>query len=446
MTFSRRHILQSVSAGVALAALQRLGASSAHAGTSNDYKALVCLFLAGGYDGHSMFIPVGGKTGAAYRDIRKRLPPQTGEAQRVSTRDGAAYMLHGGYAALAPLWTQRKLAVLANVGNLQQPVTRDQFLNKSVPVPLNLFSHPDQILQMQTADPAGGMSSGWAGRASDAVKSLNGGAAFPAAFSMNGAALFGQGRDVQSVSLYPGFDLTLNGLGAWPATAQTARLAALQEIINLDSGVMTIRAADMVRQDALALNKMLSAAGQGATLKTTFPATYIGKQLAHVASLMSLREKVGIKRQVFFCSIGGFDTHADQSWTYWDLLKQAGDAMAAFYAATVELGIAENVTTFTESDFGRTLDPNDTGTDHGWGNHHIILGGAVKGGDVYGTFPTLELGGPDDSSLRGALIPSTALDQYGATLAKWFGVDAANMRTVFPNLKSFEKTDLGFMA
>jgi uncharacterized protein (DUF1501 family) len=446
-SLSRRHLLRSASGVAAFTALQRLGGTQALAQTSTDYKALVCVFLAGGHDGHNMIIPQDQVAYANYTRFRKGLALPDGNTQlhQVTTKSGARYAFNSGLSALGPMWLSEKLAVMTNVGMLVQPTTREQYLAKSVPLPSNLFSHSDQIVQMQTGDAGGGGGTGWAGRAADAVKALNTGSTFPAGFSMNGSALLLTGADIQSASLFPGFDLTLNGLGAWPQSAQTARMAALQEIINLDSGVMTIRAADMVRQDALALNQMLRSAGNTSTLQTVFPGTTLGRQLEQIARIIKLRDVTGIRRQVFFCSLGGFDTHANQSWTYWDLLTQVGQAMAAFYTATVEMGIADKVTTFTESDFGRTLDSNGSGSDHGWGNHHLILGGAVKGAELYGTFPTLELGGPDDSGSRGALIPTTSLDQYGGTLAKWFGVDAAGMAKVFPNLGNFATADLGFM-
>jgi uncharacterized protein (DUF1501 family) len=148
---------------------------------------------------------------------------------------------------------------------------------------------------------------------------------------------------------------------------------------------------------------------------------------------------------VFFCAMGGYDTHSLQGWAQWDLLRQLGDAMAAFHAATMEMGVADRVTTFTASEFGRTLQPSGTGTDHGWGNHQVVMGGAVRGGELYGTFPNLALGGPDDSGTRGVLIPTTSLDQFGGTLARWFGVDAVEMPSVFPNLANFPVRDLGFL-
>jgi len=217
----------------------------------------------------------------------------------------------------------------------------------------------------------------------------------------------------------------------------------VQQILQFDSGMELIQAANHTRQDAIALNAMLS--GQSASLQTSFPGTAIGQQLQQVAKIIKLRSSTGMSRQVFFCSIGGFDTHGSQSWEQWNLLRELSEALRAFYLATGELGIPDRVTSFTLSDFGRTLQPSGTGSDHGWGSHHLILGGAVQGGRIYGTFPTMALGGPDDSGSRGAMIPSTSTDQYGSTLANWFGVPAAQLPAVFPNIAKFGTADLGFM-
>ncbi|HVY69836.1 MAG TPA: DUF1501 domain-containing protein, partial [Verrucomicrobiae bacterium] len=197
------------------------------------------------------------------------------------------------------------------------------------------------------------------------------------------------------------------------------------------------------RVDAQNLNAMLT--GTSASITTQFPGTSLGNQLKQVAQVIKLRTTTGMSRQVFLCMLGGFDTHGSQSWQQWDLLKQVSEAMLAFYNATVEMGIPDKVTAFTMSDFGRSLQPSGTGSDHGWGNHHLILGGAVQGGKVYGKFPTLALGGPDDCGSRGTLLPSTSLDQYGATLASWLGVPAGQMTSVFPNIQNFATPNLGFL-
>jgi uncharacterized protein (DUF1501 family) len=298
---------------------------------------------------------------------------------------------------------------------------------------------------MQAANPNGSGGTGWAGRVADAVQPMNGSSSFPPAISMAGSALFCTGGVVQSASLIPGFDLTPNGMTAWPSSAAAAKQQALQEIITFDTGMALVQSANKVRQDAITLNGMLQSLNSGAPLATQFPQTDIGQQLQQVAQIIRLRGSTGMSRQVFFCSMSGFDTHSGQSWGQWDLLKQMSAAAIAFYNATGEMGVANSVTTFTESDFGRTLQPSGTGSDHGWGSHHLVMGGAVKGGDLYGTFPTLALGGPDDANTRGVLIPTTSMDQYGATMAKWFGVSPASMPQVFPTLANFPTADLGFM-
>jgi uncharacterized protein (DUF1501 family) len=236
------------------------------------------------------------------------------------------------------------------------------------------------------------------------------------------------------------------GMDLWPASAATARQTGIQQVLQFDSGLKLVQAANKSRKDAMDLNALLTDSTT-AQIATPFPSTTIGAQLQQVAKLIQIRAVTGMSRQVFFCSLGGFDTHGSQSWQQWDLLGDLSEAMDAFYSAMVnDLQIPDKITTFTISDFGRTLQPNGSGTDHGWGNHHLIMGGAVKGGDVYGTFPNLALGGPDDSGSRGAMIPSTSLTQYGATLARWFGVpDGPSMDNVFPTLGNFQVKDLGFM-
>jgi uncharacterized protein (DUF1501 family) len=355
-----------------------------------------------------------------------------------------AYGLNGGLAAIAPQWGLGKLALLANVGMLAQPTTRAQYLAGTAKLPTQLFSHSDQIVQMQAGDANGSGGTGWAGRGADAMQALNGSSRFPASLSMNGSALFCAGATVVSASLVPGFDMSADGLAAWPASAASAKAKALAEILTMDGGVAVVQAANQVAQDATTLSGLLKGA-TGGSIATVFPGTSIGQQLQQVARIIKMRATTGMARQVFFCSMGGFDTHSGQSWQQMDLLRDAANALAAFYAATQEMGVANQVTAFTESEFGRSLQPSGSGSDHGWGSHHLILGGAVQGGKLYGTMPSLALGGPDDCGNRGVLIPTTSLDQYGATLAKWFGVGPTAMTKVFPNLGKFATGDLGFM-
>ncbi|MFO1226508.1 DUF1501 domain-containing protein [Roseateles sp.] len=419
----------------------------AQAQTAGDYKALVCVFLVGGNDGHNMLVPMEAKAYAAYRGIRGglALPDGTAQLLNVATPGGVPYGLNSGLTAIAPLWGQGKLAAVANVGPLAAPTTRAQVLAGSGSLPSNLYSHSDQILQAQAGNATGSGGTGWAGRTADALVARNGSSRFPAAISTHGNALFCTGAKVASASLIPGFDLSTNGMNVWPDSAAQARAKGLAEVLTLDQGVSLIQAANRVRQDAQTLSQLLRSGGS-ATLSTAFPGTDLGKQLQQVAQLIKLRATTGMGRQVFFCVHGGFDTHSGQAWQHWDLLRQLGEGLAAFYASLLEMGVSNQVTAFTQSEFGRTLQPSGSGSDHGWGNHQLVLGGAVRGGNVYGRFPYPALSGPDDASDRGVLIPSTSLEQFGGTLARWFGVPEAELGTVFPNLKSFSPADLGFMA
>ena len=445
---SRRKFLRIAGAGAAAGAVSRLTMMNALAQSAPDYRALVCIFLLGGNDGHNMLVPQDTAAYATYRSGRGNLalPDSDAKLLQIPTKDGRTFAFNSGLTAITPLWGQGKLAAVANVGMLVQPTTRSTYMSNAVTLPSNLFSHADQVLAMQAGNAFGSGGTGWAGRIADVVQPMNGAANFPPAFSMNGASLFCTGNTIQSASLYPGFDLSLNGLSTWPTTGPQPRAQALQEILTFDNGLAMVQAVNKVNQDARALNLMLCGAGTSSPLTTTFPGTDIGQQLLQIANIIKLRGTTGMSRQVFFASLGGFDTHSGQSWQQWDLLRQLSEAMLAFYNATGEMGLADKVTTFTESDFGRTLQPSGSGTDHGWGSHHLVMGGAVKGGDIYGTFPSLALGGPDDTNLRGVLIPTTSIDQYGATMAKWFGVNPAAMPQVFPNIGNFATADLGFLA
>ncbi len=444
--FARRRFLAGAGAAGLLSQFGRMSAvAQSSLSAPPDYKALVCIFLTGGNDGHNTIVPLSPAEFASYKNARGglALPDSNGALLPVTTPGGTPYGLNPGLAALQPLWAQGKMAVMANVGMLVQPVTRTQYLANSLPVPTNLFSHSDQAQQMQTGIPSSSGGTGWGGRSADLLQSLNGAATFPTACSISGPALFCTGNAIQSTSLFPGFNLDVDGMSLWPQSAADARKIGLQQIIKLDSGLALVQAANQARKDALTLNAMLT--GAASTVKTQFPGTSLGVQLKQVASIISLRNATGMKRQVFFCSVGGFDTHSAQTWQQFDLLRQVGQALSAFYQSTVEMGVPDKVTSFTLSDFGRTLQPSGSGCDHGWGNHHLILGDAVVGGNVYGTFPNLALGGPDDSGSRGAMIPSTSTEQFGATFASWLGVPANLMTSVFGNIGNFSNTNLGFL-
>lgn len=450
---SRRNFLQKTAMLATATGLGRIGMLNARAQTTppagpSDYKALVCVFLLGGNDGHNMIIPTSGQAATNYRTFRGSLsiPDNNTTVLPVTAKNGAGYALNSGLASLHPLWAQGKMAVVANMGMLVKPLNRDDYMQSKITVPTNLFSHSDQMVSMQAGEPFGSSGSGWAGRIADATRAMNAAATFPPAISFAGSALFCSGNIVQSTSLIPGYNLAGDGLAAWPASAANAKAQALQEIIQLNSGVSMIQSANDVRADAVELNGMLTGLSGGEDYDSkSFPGSNIGKQLQQVAQIISLRASTGMRRQVFFCAINGFDTHSGQSWQQMDLLRDMSDAVFAFHNAMGKMNLADKVTTFTASEFGRSLQPSGTGSDHGWGNHQIVVGGAVKGGDVYGTFPSLLLNGLDTTGNRGVLIPTTALDQFGATLASWFGVSDTDMASVFPHLANFGTANLGFV-
>lgn len=445
---NRRNFLKKAAAAAGMIGLERFGMMNALAQSASNYKALVCIFFFGGNDGHNTVVPMASQQYNAYKSIRGglALPSTSAQILPVSAANGTPYGLNNGLVAIHPLWAQKKLAAIANLGMLVQPTSRAQFLASAVPVPSNLFSHSDQVVQMQSGVPSTGGGTGWAGRLADMMQAANAASTFPASISMSGPALFLTGNSVQAASLIPGSDLTISGMSYWPQSAADARKAALQEMLTFDNGLTVVQAANKVMTDAFSLSAQLKGMSANGGLATQFVGTQIGRQLQEVAKIIKLRSSLGITRQVFFVSLGGFDTHGAQDWQQWELLRQTSEAMNSFYNATVELGVADQVTTFTASEFGRTLQPSGSGSDHGWGNHHLIMGGAVKGGDLYGTFPAMALGGPEDSGSRGALIPTTSVDQFGATLGKWFGVPAGSMASVFPNIANFPVNDLGFLS
>ena len=451
---SRRNFLQLGASVGMLLGLSRF--EWAQAATAPDYKALVCLFMFGGNDGHNTVVPLQGAQYNAYVAARGGgLALPQNQLLAISDSVQGAFGLHYAMPELQALYNQGKMAVLANVGMLVQPTSYSQFSTPGFALPLNLRSHADQVVQMQTGVPNAGGSTGWGGRTLDLMEltyGYNSTTGFPVSISMNSPALFCAGSIVRNVSLQPGNYLDQNAMGIWPPAAAQARAAAQLQIASATNGNAIIDAANKVMADALALNPLLKGAAGAVAFQKPFPATTIGDQLKDIARMISLNAQLSVGRQVFFCSLGGFDTHGGQSYQQWSLLQQVSQALDAFYAATVQLGVANQVTAFTLSDFGRTLQPSGSGSDHGWGSHHMILGGAVKGGKIYGKFPlmtnyaTFNATNDDYADNRGVMLPGASLSQYGATLAKWFGAADPELDGLFPTLPSFTTRDLGFMS
>ena len=426
----------------------RFGFMTAMAESAPAYRALVCVFLFGGNDGNNLVVPLSGSGYDAYASARKELALPSASLLPVPTKNNEAYGLHPKLSELQGLFNSSRLAILANVGTLVAPITRADYQAQTLAIPANLFSHSDQQMQWQTAEFSGPGNTGWAGRAADAIvqAGFNQGASLPAFISVAGNNIMGIGENTQAATFAPGGTLGLRGFS--DTAADRARLASTQEILTLDSGLKLVQAANSIVTRGIQNADELAKAMNGApALLTSFPKSALAAQLEQVAKIIQVRDKLGLRRQIFFCSLGGFDTHTAQLNAQENLFTQLSQALSAFYNATEELGVADSVTTFTESDFGRTLQPNtNSGTDHAWGSHHLILGASVKGGDLYGTFPHLALGGPDDTDTRGRWIPPISLDQYGATMASWFGVAGSSLTTVFPNLGNFQKQNLDFMS
>jgi uncharacterized protein (DUF1501 family) len=424
--------------------LSKLGLVSALAQGTTDYKALVCIFLFGGNDGNNLLVPTDSRY-TKYLQARSVLALPQSQLLPLQINGQSIYGLHPNVPEMQGYFNnQKSLAVVANVGTLVQPTTQATY-RAFQNLPENLFSHSDQQDQWQSAQLAGTPVSGWAGRVADNMQTLNASAQFPPILSISGNPVFCTGVTTRPFSMNPGQPPGLLGFDS--SAASQARYTATQQLLTFDSGLSMVQAANAVTGQAVKFAQVLSdALKNGPTLQTKFPATDLGLQLQQVAQVIAAQSALAVRRQVFFCSIGGFDTHADQLPQQVQLLSSVSQGMSAFYQATQELGVANQVTTFTLSEFGRTLEPGSNGgSDHAWGSHQLVLGGAVKGNAVYGTFPTLALGGPDDADQNGRWIPTTALDQYAATMATWFGVSAANLSAIFPNLANFSASNLGFM-
>jgi uncharacterized protein (DUF1501 family) len=444
---SRRGFIKLGAASVGTLALRPFGLLPALAQSSSaDYRALVCVFLYGGNDSNNTIIPVDDVNLPLYTSIRGSLAlgPSNMTSTVYAKTGNAPYKFHADLTELASLFTNGELAVVANVGPLVQPTSRVQYQAQSTQLPTNLFSHSDQQIEWQTSVPNHPSSTGWAGRAADVVSAQNP-AQFPTFLSVAGNSLMGTGVNSAPVALSPGSSLDLQGFNSTPAAQ--ARLTALKNLLTLNSGVKLAQAANQVVSDSIADAQALDAAlGKSTPLKTTFPKTSLGAQMQQIAEVIQVRDGLGMRRQIFFASLGGFDTHANELETHQTLYPQVSQALAAFSDAMAELGTSNDVITFTESDFSRTFQPTTSdGSDHAWGSHHLVMGGAVKGGDICGQFPAFTLGGPNDTDTRGRWIPTIAVDQYGATLCSWFGISAADLPTIFPNLANFQTANLGFL-
>jgi uncharacterized protein (DUF1501 family) len=438
-----------------LAQLRMMGAVAADAAIGPtraaalpaDYKALVCLYLQGGNDATNLIIPSDARSYAAYATARGDLAVAHSSLRAIaprSYRDGRDFALHSAVPELQALFAQGKVALLANVGTLVRPTTLEDYRSgKSLPP--QLFSHTDQTIQWQSSIADRPFETGWGGRVADLVDAMNSNNQISMSITLNGTNRFQIGKTVAQYALGTG-GATIMNFGAGAAGNWNTRAAAARNLMRNPQANLLAAAFGATTGTAIADSDLLAEVLRTApAFSTAFPGTQTARRLQTVARMISVASALGLKRQIFFVQLGGWDLHGGQLEGHGPLLAETSAALAAFYHATVELGIAHQVTTFTASDFGRTYVPNAGGTDHGWGNHQLIMGGAVKGGDIYGQMPSLVVNGPDDTG-RGRWLPSTSVDEYNATLATWFGVSPGNLATVLPNIGRFPTPNLGFMS
>ncbi len=423
-----------------------------------DYKALVCLFLAGGNDANNMIVPFDSAGYAAYSSAAGRGAIALPRAQLLGitpkTGDGRGWALHSSLnsdvantntTGLKSLFDASKMALIGNVGTLVVPTTKAQYTARSVPLPPQLFSHNDQQVEWQSSVPDKPFATGWGGRLADLTDAFNTNNSVSMSISLNGQNSFQVGKQVVQFSVSPNGAIALSGSSTNAATAAGLRTRAQNDLLAMGNGNLFETAFAGLTTSAISESAMLSGIlSANPPFATAFSNTSLGQQLRTIARLIAAGPQLGLKRQIFFARIGGWDLHDAQLPAHATLFADVSRNVSALYRATVELGAADQVTMFTSSDFGRTFNTNGDGSDHGWGSNHFVVGGAVKGGDIYGRMADLTIRGPDDASTRGSWIPTTSVDEYAATLATWFGVSATNLPVVFPNIGRFAKPNLGF--
>jgi len=443
---SRREFLQATGAGlVATSPVVGLTQMATPTGSFSDYRALVCVFLFGGNDSFNMLAPRSDAEYNVYSRSRQNLAIDRAALLPISPliQDGAHYGLHPNMGAIQTLFDSARVAFVTNVGPLIEPTTKEQYENGSVALPPRLFSHNDQQAQWQSLRGREPGKTGWAGRVGDLLRRHVSDQQLATNVSLAGNQLFQAADETIAYTMGRNGPIPFTGMG--DAQRARQRRAVFQRILGAEYDTLYERAYRDIQQRAVETVDRVSAALENAQpLSTAMPSSRLGQQLSTVARLISVREQLNMQRQIFFVSTGGFDSHDDQLLSQPTLLSDVSESIGAFYRATVELGVASSVTTFTQSDFGRTLTSNGDGTDHGWGGVQFVVGDAVRGRELYGRYPRLEIGGPDDVR-RGRLIPGISADQYAATLARWIGVPDADLGHVAPHLHNFAQRDLGFL-
>ncbi len=440
-------------AGTATPFVSSLAAiGEAAAATASDYKALVCVFLYGGNDYANTLVPYDETSFAAYRTARPNIAYQRDALAgsvlnpAVALPGGRAYALSPAMPELRQLFDAGKMAVALNVGTLVEPTTKTQFTNRTVKLPPKLFSHNDQQSFFQASNPEGA-TSGWGGRIGDVFQNGNGTAALTC-INTSGNAIYLSGRTAIQYAVGTGGPVALLN-NSKTLYGSSSALDALRGVMTAESSYAMATEHARITKRAFDVQAQLSSALAGAPSGNfpLFPSNNnLADQLKMVARMISVSQTLGLKRQVFFVSMGGFDLHDNLVAQHPVLLAKVSAAMKAFYDTTAAMGVANQVTSFTASDFGRTLQSNDGGADHGWGGMHFVVGGAVRGQRFYGKAPIVGVNTSDDVG-SGRLLPSMSVDQYAATLASWFGIDSGGLRSVLPNIGNYDAStwNQGFM-
>jgi len=422
----------------------------------DDSKILVCLFLYGGNDANNMLVP---REQSAYDEYARdrgilALPRNTLLPLNLPGDDGRDFGLHPAMAPLQSIFNQQKMAIVCNVGTLVAPITKAEYLSGAAAVPPYLFSHNDQQVQWQTSVPDSPRKTGWGGRLADLLQSLNAGSQVSMNISIAGSNFFQVGEEVVQYHVTPQGSIGLSQYDAnWTPIQQ--QYHAMDQMLGRSYGhLFEQEYANIINRavanDTLLKTALASVQDHTATFaNSTLPTgglNPVASQLRMILRLIEARQTLGMRRQIFFAALGGFDTHDAQLEDHHALLEQLSNAVADFHHGTEALGISDRVTLFTASDFNRTYNSNGKGSDHAWGGHHIVVGGAVNGGRLYGDMPILQIQGPSDTGTRGSWIPTVSTDEMAATLARWFGVSPTDLPLVLPNIGRFAQPDLGFMA
>ena len=432
-----------------IANLKMIGnAAAGPIGGPSDYRALVCLFLHGGNDSYNMLVPTDPAEYANYAAVRTNLAlpaPTAGMVAgellplAVGNTPGRSFGLHPAMPEMRNLFDAGKAAFIANVGTLVEPTTITQYKNGSVALPRSLFSHNDQQREWQTSVPQTALKTGWGGRLADRVMGYNPSNNVSMSISLNGTNLLQTGDSTFAYAIDENGAQTLTGSGSGIA-AELNRVDGAKSLVEQTYRDVLRRAYAEEAARGYDTADAFAAAFGGANLTTVFPSGSLAQDLKAVAKTIAARGPLGHNRQIFFVQHGGFDNHGELLNAHNTRLSGVDEALKAFWDSMVELGLTDEVTLFSCSDFGRTLRSNGQGTDHAWGGHSIVMGGCVNGGNIYGSYPDdseIGIGSGLDVGFNGRILPTTSCDEYFSELALWFGLPSGDLAEVFPNLSNF---------